>query len=156
MFFFFLFFFFRKMSPQSLTLELQRDHIIAAATTEVTATGTTTTTDIGQNLGTKRGVGTSTDHLYESIREGTERPGLGLVSEHYKENMARMDHLQAGEEFITDVDDDDAALAYPHHGMPTNPSVTSTPRPVITRGLMVSFLEVLFVVHRLVFRSNWL
>ncbi|RUS74181.1 hypothetical protein EGW08_018049, partial [Elysia chlorotica] len=115
----------KKLSPQSLTLELQRDHIVAAATTtEVTATGTTTSRG-AQALQTKRGVGTSTDHLYESIREGG-----ATWSSH------RRDHG-----FLTDDDDnndgacdDGAAVAYRQNRIPANPSVTSTPRPAMPRG----------------------
>ncbi|GFO45578.1 regulator of G-protein signaling 3 [Plakobranchus ocellatus] len=121
----------KKLSPQSLTLELQRDHIIAAATTtEVTATGTTTV----PALSGKRGVGTSTDHLYESIREGADN---SRRSEYYREGPAVRNHPK-DVEFMTDDDDDDngAGFAYPRHGIPTNPSVTSTPRPVGSYGHM--------------------
>ena len=109
-----------------MTLELQRDHVVAAATTtEVTVTGTTIS--MGHALQTKRGVGTSTDHLYESIREGSHRLGRAAWENHAQD-----------EEFLTDVDDDDdTAMAYHQRRVSTNPSVTSTPRPAVARGFMV-------------------
>lgn len=102
------------MNPNSLTLELQRDHVVSS-TIEVTAVkGKYPHHPSPYN---KRGVGTSTDHLYESITD----------SEHLKENWVD----GVSQEF-------DDETVYSQHHNPNMPGITSTPHAYL--GQKVTFI----------------
>uniref|UniRef100_A0A2C9M8D8 PDZ domain-containing protein n=1 Tax=Biomphalaria glabrata TaxID=6526 RepID=A0A2C9M8D8_BIOGL len=96
----------KKLNAHSITLELQREHVIKN-TVEISASSN----PHHPSPYNKRGVGTSTDHLYESI---TDR------SDHHKENWVN----GSQDEFLTDDD-----TAYYHHDQ--QKAITSTPRPFI-------------------------
>ncbi|CAL1540455.1 unnamed protein product, partial [Lymnaea stagnalis] len=107
----------KKMNPQSLTLELQRDHVVGQ-TVEITASGSHY--PLHRSPYNKRGVGTSTDHLYESI------------GEHHKENRVGGTY---GDEFMTDDE-----TVYSQHDDTNQPGITSTPRPFVRPGHKVSLM----------------
>ncbi|KAH9500272.1 hypothetical protein Btru_073594 [Bulinus truncatus] len=99
----------KKMNPQSITLELQREHVIKT-TVEISSSNHNPHHPSPYN---KRGVGTSTDHLYESI---TDR------SDQTKENWVSAS--QDGD-FLTD----DESAYYPQAEQQL--AITSTQRPFI-------------------------
>ncbi|XP_055896512.1 uncharacterized protein LOC106061993 isoform X2 [Biomphalaria glabrata] len=99
----------KKLNAHSITLELQREHVIKNTVEISTSASSNPHHPSPYN---KRGVGTSTDHLYESI---TDR------SDHHKENWVN----GSQDEFLTDDD-----TAY-YHQNDQPKAITSTPRPFI-------------------------